>query len=78
MPRDLSLGIDVGAALGADEDEVETVASSLGFDALSFASLALESAAPVDLGSRSTVSMNSRVKQSQKEGAKPIEDAAAL
>ena len=34
-----------------------------------FAKEALFSKAPVDLGSRCTVFMNSRVKQSQKEGA---------
>jgi predicted CoA-substrate-specific enzyme activase len=57
---------------------LETFASSLGFDAPSFASLALESSAPVDLGSRCTVFMNSRVKQSQKEGASPSDISAGL
>lgn len=57
---------------------LETFASSLGFDAPSFSALALASRAPVDLGSRCTVFMNSRVKQSQKEGATPADIAAGL
>ncbi len=57
---------------------LETFASSMGEDAPSFAALALESRAPVDLGSRCTVFMNSRVKQSQKEGASPADIAAGL
>jgi predicted CoA-substrate-specific enzyme activase len=57
---------------------LETFASSMGEDARSFAALALESRAPVDLGSRCTVFMNSRVKQSQKEGASPADIAAGL
>jgi len=57
---------------------LETFASSMGYDAPTFASLALESRAPVDLGSRCTVFMNSRVKQSQKEGASPADIAAGL
>jgi predicted CoA-substrate-specific enzyme activase len=57
---------------------LETFASSMGSDAPSFAALALESRAPVDLGSRCTVFMNSRVKQAQKEGASPADIAAGL
>ncbi len=57
---------------------LETFASSLGLDAASFSRLALESGAPVDLGSRCTVFMNSRVKQSQKEGATSADIAAGL
>jgi predicted CoA-substrate-specific enzyme activase len=57
---------------------LETFASSLGFDAPTFAALALESSGPVDLGSRCTVFMNSRVKQSQKEGASPADISAGL
>lgn len=57
---------------------LESFASSLGFNAASFSALALESRAPVDLGSRCTVFMNSRVKQSQKEGASPADIAAGL
>jgi predicted nucleotide-binding protein (sugar kinase/HSP70/actin superfamily) len=57
---------------------LETFASSMGYDAPAFAALALESASPVDLGSRCTVFMNSRVKQSQKVGASPADIAAGL
>ncbi len=57
---------------------LETFASSMGRDAPSFAALALESSEPVDLGSRCTVFMNSRVKQSQKEGASPADISAGL
>jgi predicted CoA-substrate-specific enzyme activase len=57
---------------------LETFASSLGYSAASFSALALESRDPVDLGSRCTVFMNSRVKQSQKEGASPADIAAGL
>ena len=57
---------------------LETFAQAMGEDARSFAALALGSGAPVDLGSRCTVFMNSRVKQSQKEGASPADIAAGL
>lgn len=55
---------------------IETFAKSLGYSVADFAKLALESSAPIDLGSRCTVFMNSKVKQAQKEGAK-IEDISA-
>lgn len=55
---------------------IETFAKSLGYDVSEFANLALKSTAPIDLGSRCTVFMNSKVKQAQKEGAK-IEDISA-
>ncbi len=55
---------------------IETFAKSLGYNVQDFANLALESTAPIDLGSRCTVFMNSKVKQAQKEGAK-IEDISA-
>lgn len=55
---------------------IETFANSLGYNVSDFAKLALESKAPIDLGSRCTVFMNSKVKQAQKEGAK-IEDISA-
>ncbi|WP_296880076.1 2-hydroxyacyl-CoA dehydratase [Thomasclavelia sp.] len=55
---------------------IETFAKSLGYNVSDFAALALESKAPIDLGSRCTVFMNSKVKQAQKEGAK-IEDISA-
>ena len=55
---------------------IETFAKSLGYSVSDFAQLALNSTAPIDLGSRCTVFMNSKVKQAQKEGAK-IEDISA-
>ena len=48
---------------------IETFANSLNMDIKDFANEALFSKDPVDLGSRCTVFMNSRVKQAQKEGA---------
>lgn len=48
---------------------IETFAHSLNMDVMDFAKEALKSDSPVDLGSRCTVFMNSRVKQAQKEGA---------
>lgn len=55
---------------------IETFAKSLGYEVSEFAELALKSKAPIDLGSRCTVFMNSKVKQAQKEGAK-VEDISA-
>lgn len=55
---------------------IETFAKSLGYEVNEFAALALNSKAPIDLGSRCTVFMNSKVKQAQKEGAK-VEDISA-
>ena len=55
---------------------IETFAKSLGYEVSEFAKLALASKAPIDLGSRCTVFMNSKVKQAQKEGAK-VEDISA-
>lgn len=48
---------------------LDTFAESLGMTIEEFASEALTAEYPVDLGSRCTVFMNSKVKQSQKEGA---------
>ena len=48
---------------------IETFANSLNLSVSEFANAALTSDKPVDLGSRCTVFMNSRVKQAQKEGA---------
>ncbi|MEG0662669.1 MAG: acyl-CoA dehydratase activase-related protein, partial [Anaerovoracaceae bacterium] len=48
---------------------IETYAKSVNLDAKAFAGEALFSKAPVDLGTRCTVFMNSKVKQAQKEGA---------
>ena len=46
---------------------IETFAQSLKYNVKDFALAALESQAPVDLGSRCTVFMNSKVKQVQKK-----------
>jgi predicted CoA-substrate-specific enzyme activase len=48
---------------------LQTFAETMGTDVASFAASAVESTAPVDLGSRCTVFMNSSVKQAQKEGS---------
>ncbi|MGE5627139.1 MAG: acyl-CoA dehydratase activase-related protein [Solirubrobacterales bacterium] len=48
---------------------IETFAHSLNMSVKDFAKAALSAKKPVDLGSRCTVFMNSRVKQAQKEGA---------
>lgn len=48
---------------------IETYAKSVNMDATSFAKEALFALSPVDLGTRCTVFMNSKVKQAQKEGA---------
>ncbi|WP_207710489.1 2-hydroxyacyl-CoA dehydratase [Aminipila butyrica] len=48
---------------------IETYAKSVNMDVKSFAKEALFAKTPVDLGTRCTVFMNSKVKQSQKEGA---------
>ena len=55
---------------------LETFAKSMGLSVKEFANLAVKSRYPVDLGSRCTVFMNSKVKQVQKEGAL-LEDIAA-
>ncbi len=47
---------------------LETFAKSLGLTIEEFVDEALKSKAPVDLGSRCTVFMNSKIKQAQKEG----------
>ncbi len=57
---------------------IENFANSLGYTAESFAAAALYAAAPVDLGTRCTVFMNSNVKQAQKEGAKVADISAGL
>lgn len=48
---------------------IETYAKSVNMDVQSFAREALFAKSPVDLGTRCTVFMNSKVKQAQKEGA---------
>jgi len=55
---------------------LETFASSLNLPIEEFAQNSLFAENPVDLGSRCTVFMNSRVKQAQKEGA-PVADISA-
>ncbi|MDO5115000.1 MAG: acyl-CoA dehydratase activase [Synergistaceae bacterium] len=55
---------------------LQSFAGSLNMDMDEFARAAERSASPVDLGSRCTVFMNSRVRQAQKEGA-AIEDISA-
>jgi predicted CoA-substrate-specific enzyme activase len=57
---------------------LQTFAASMGTDVESFASTACESGAPVDLGTRCTVFMNSSVKQAQREGASGGDIAAGL
>ena len=48
---------------------IETFAKSLNYEVKDFAKIALLAENPIDLGSRCTVFMNSKVKQAQKEGA---------
>ena len=55
---------------------IETLAKSLKMTVEDFVKFAIESKAPIDLGSRCTVFMNSKIKQTQKEG-KPISDIFA-
>ncbi len=55
---------------------LETFARSMGYTIAEFAERGLHAKAPVNLGSRCTVFMNSSVKQSQKEGA-TVEDISA-
>ena len=57
---------------------LQTFAASMDTDVAAFASMALESSAPVDLGTRCTVFMNSSVKQAQREGAAVGDIAAGL
>ncbi len=47
---------------------IETFAKSLNLSISDFVNSAIESRSPVDLGSRCTVFMNSKIKQAQKEG----------
>ncbi len=57
---------------------LETFANSMNLEISEFAELSLQSKAPVDLGTRCTVFMNSSVKQAQKEGASIADIAAGL
>lgn len=57
---------------------LETFAKTLNLDAAGFAQAALFAGKPMDLGSRCTVFMNSKVKQAQKEGASVGDISAGL
>lgn len=57
---------------------IENFAAALGMTSAEFAQLGLAAEHPVDLGSRCTVFMNSRVKQAQKEGASVADISAGL
>ncbi len=57
---------------------IQTFAKSLGLSTEDFANAALNAENPVDLGTRCTVFMNSRVKQAQKEGASVGDISAGL
>ncbi len=57
---------------------IETFAKSLNLEISNFADIALFAKNPIDLGSRCTVFMNSRVKQAQKEGAEVSDISAGL
>lgn len=57
---------------------IETFAKSLNYDIKDFAKIALFAESPIDLGSRCTVFMNSKVKQAQKEGASVADISAGL
>ena len=57
---------------------IESFADSMGLTVQEFAAAAVEAKLPIDLGSRCTVFMNSRVKQAQKEGATVGDIAAGL
>lgn len=57
---------------------IETFAKSLNYGVADFAKIALFAKHPIDLGSRCTVFMNSRVKQAQKEGADVSDISAGL
>jgi len=57
---------------------IETFAKSLNYSVEDFAHEALFASHPIDLGTRCTVFMNSKVKQAQKEGASVAEISAGL
>ena len=57
---------------------IETFAKSLNYYVEDFAKAALFAKNPIDLGTRCTVFMNSRVKQAQKEGAEVSDISAGL
>ena len=57
---------------------IENFAESLGYSVIDFAKEALFAEHPIDLGTRCTVFMNSKVKQAQKEGATVPDISAGL
>ena len=57
---------------------IETFARSLNYTVQDFAQTALFAEHPIDLGTRCTVFMNSKVKQAQKEGASVADISAGL
>ena len=57
---------------------IETFAKSLNYSVQDFAAEALFAKHPIDLGTRCTVFMNSKVKQAQKEGASVADISAGL
>ena len=57
---------------------LDTFAQSLGMDVKEFARIALTARHPVDLGSRCTVFMNSRVREAQKNGVSAADISAGL
>ena len=57
---------------------IETFARSLNYSVQDFAKAALFAEHPIDLGTRCTVFMNSKVKQAQKEGASVSDISAGL
>lgn len=57
---------------------IETFAKSLNYSVQDFAKAALFAEHPIDLGTRCTVFMNSKVKQAQKEGASVADISAGL
>ncbi|MBR2527151.1 MAG: 2-hydroxyacyl-CoA dehydratase [Blautia sp.] len=57
---------------------IETFARSLNYSVQDFAKAALFARHPIDLGTRCTVFMNSKVKQAQKEGAEVADISAGL
>lgn len=57
---------------------IETFSKSLGMDVQDFAETAIYAKHPVDLGTRCTVFMNSKVKQAQREGASVNDISAGI
>ena len=57
---------------------LDNFARTMGMDVKDFGKIALLAKKPIDLGSRCTVFMNSRIKQAQKEGASVADISAGL